>query len=253
MILDQVIRATAGRVAGLPGTEEYDIAPVRSAISLSSALGQKEEGNRIIAEIKFASPSRGTIRQRSDPVTFARDFCGAGAAALSVLTEPVYFQGDPGFLPAIRPHVDIPLLRKDFIIDERQLAESRALGADAVLLIAGVLGDGLRDMVDLARAYGLEPLVEVHSADEVKAALSTQTRLVGINNRDLRTLKTDLSTTIRLAPLLRNAGIRVVSESGVVWPCDIRTLRPFADGFLIGTALMSSPDPLQRLEGFLSA
>ena len=253
MILEQVIRATAGRVAGLPTTDEYDPGPVRRRMSLYSALGQKGQGNKIISEIKFASPSRGTIRQRSDPVRFARDFSRAGAAALSILTEPVYFQGDPGFIPSIRPHVSVPLLRKDFIIDERQLAESRALGADAVLLIAGVLRKDLHDMVELAQAYGLEPLVEVHSAEEVRAAQATPAKIVGINNRDLRTMKTDLSTTIRLAPLLRSTGIRVVSESGVVWPCDIRTLRPYADGFLIGTALMSSPDPLQRLEGFLSA
>lgn len=253
MILDQVLQATAGRVAGLPGAEEYTQPAQKRGCSLSSAIGQKERGNRIISEIKFASPSRGTIRRAGNPVEFARDFARAGAAALSILTEPVYFHGDPAFIPAIRPHVEIPLLRKDFIIDEKQLAESLALGADAVLLIAGVLGNRLEDMVDSAIAYGLEPLVEVHSLEEVKKVLSTSSRMAGINNRDLRTMRIDLSTTIRLAPPLHMAGITVVSESGVIWPYDVKTLRPFADAFLIGTAIMGSPDPVKRLGGFVSA
>jgi indole-3-glycerol phosphate synthase len=253
MILDQVLQATAARVAGLPGVEEYPLPSQKKYCSLSSSLRQKGLGNRIISEIKFASPSSGTIRSAGDPMTFARDFAHAGAAALSILTEPVFFHGDPAFIPAIRPHVEIPLLRKDFIIDERQLAESRALGADAILLIAGVLGDSLDDMVDSALAYGLEPLVEVHCREEANAVLSTNTRLAGINNRDLRTMRTDLSLTMRLAPSLQQAGLTVVSESGVIWPCDIRTLRPFADAFLIGTAIMRSPDPVQRLEGFVRA
>jgi indole-3-glycerol phosphate synthase len=108
-------------------------------------------------------------------------------------------------------------------------------------------------MVDSALAYGLEPLVEVHSREEAKAVLSTDTRLAGINNRDLRTMRTNLTTTMRLAPDLRMAGLTVVSESGLIWPCDIRTLRPFADAFLIGTAIMDSRDPGQRLGGFVSA
>jgi indole-3-glycerol phosphate synthase len=253
MILEQLLQATAARVAGLPGAEEYPLPAHKKYCSLSSSLRQKDQGNRIISEIKFASPSSGTIRSAGDPMAFARDFARAGAAALSILTEPVYFHGDPAFIPAIRPHVEIPLLRKDFIIDERQLAESRALGADAVLLIAGVLGDRLEDMVDSAFAYGLEPLVEVHCMEEAKEVLSTNTRLAGINNRDLRTMRTDLSTTMRLAPALRQAGLTVVSESGVIWPCDIRTLRPIADAFLIGTAIMRAPDPVQRLEGFIRA
>ena len=253
MILDQVLQATAARVAGLPGAEEYAGPVQKRHYSLSSSLHQNDKGNRIISEIKFASPSAGTIRSAGDPMAFAQDFARAGAAALSILTEPFFFHGDPSFIPAIRPHVEIPLLRKDFIIDERQLAETRALGADAVLLIAGVLGDRLEDMVGSAIAYGLEPLVEIHSKEEAKAVLSTDTRLAGINNRDLRTMRTSLSTTLRLAPALRQAGLTVVSESGVIWPCDVRTLQPLADAFLIGTAIMRSKNPIQRLEGFIRA
>jgi indole-3-glycerol phosphate synthase len=253
MILDELLRATAGRVAGLPGAEEYTLPAQKRCYRFSSSIHRKQQGNRIIAEIKFASPSRGSIRPAENPVAIARNLAAAGAAALSILTEPVYFHGDTAFIPAIRPHVEIPLLRKDFIIDERQIAESRALGADAVLLIAGVLGNRLGEMVDLALAYGLEPLVEVHGVQEVKKVLSTNARLAGINNRDLRTMRTDLSTTMRLAPSLRQAGITVISESGVIWPYDVRMLRPFADAFLVGSSIMGAVNPVQRLEGLVRA
>jgi indole-3-glycerol phosphate synthase len=183
----------------------------------------------------------------------ARDFASGGCSALSVLTEPEFFHGRPEFIPAIRPEIQVPVLRKDFIIDERQLAETAALGADAVLLIARVLGDRLPDMVESALAYGLEPLVEVHSGGEVMSALATGTCMIGINNRDLDTLRIDLSTTLRLAPVIREAGLKVVSESGLLWPCDVRRLRSSADGFLIGSAIMSAKDPVKRLEGFLYA
>jgi indole-3-glycerol phosphate synthase len=253
MILEQVLRATAGRVAELPEPGTSHVSRRRRIRRLTDAIKKKPGRNAIIAEIKFASPSRGTMREGGDPIRFSREFASAGCAALSVLTEPVYFHGRPDHLSLIRPAVEVPLLRKDFIIDERQLEESRELGADAVLLIAGVLGKELGHMVDLATSYGLEPLVEVHTGDEVKAALGTSTRLVGINNRDLRTFRTDLSTTIRLAPLVRDAGLAVVSESGFIWPCDIRTIRPLADGFLIGSSIMAAKNPVRRLEGFVFA
>lgn len=252
MILDQVIRATAGRVAGLPGNPG-EFPDRRDRHSLHAVLGRRGGRNAIISEIKFASPSRGNIRDEVDPALLAANLTRAGCAALSVLTEPYFFNGRPEFIPAIRSGVGVPILRKDFIIDERQLAESRVLGSDAVLLIAGVLRDNLTDMVDAALAYGLEPLVEVHTADEVKAALGTATRMVGINNRDLRTLTIDLSTTIRLAPLVREAGLSVVSESGFLWPCDVRGLRHLVDGYLIGSAIMAARDPAKALEGFIFA
>jgi indole-3-glycerol phosphate synthase len=252
MILDQFLSATAGRVACLPDHHE-DFPEKRSHHSLHAALGRKEGRNAIIAEIKFASPSRGSIRNSTDPTGIAASMAGAGCAALSVLTEPYFFNGHPQFIPAIRSAVSIPILRKDFIIDERQLAESRFLGADAILLIAGVLGGRLTDMVDAAIAFDLEPLVEVHSGDEVKAALRTKTRIIGNNNRDLKTLKVDLSTTMRLAPLVREAGVTVVSESGFLWPCDVRRFHHLADGYLIGSAIMSARDPVKALEGFVFA
>jgi indole-3-glycerol phosphate synthase len=252
VILDQVIRATAGRVAGLPRNPgEFPLK--RDHHSLHAVLGRRGGRNAIIAEIKFASPSRGNIREEIDPAGLAVGMASAGSAALSVLTEPYFFHGRTEFIPIIRARVTVPILRKDFIIDERQLVESRMLGADAVLLIARVLGDGLPDMVDAAFAYGLEPLVEVHTADEVKAALGTATRMVGINNRNLNTFRIDLSTTLRLAPLVREAGLVVVSESGFLWPCDVRGLRHLADGYLIGSAIMAAQDPQKALEGFVFA
>jgi indole-3-glycerol phosphate synthase len=252
MILEQVIRTMASRVAGLPHVS--GIYPEKKGHrSLVAALGRKRGRNAIIAEIKFASPTRGNIREPTDPVMLARDLVSAGCSALSVLTEPVFFHGRPEFIIAIRPEVPIPILRKDFIIDERQLAESNALGADAVLLIARLLGNRLPDMVESAMAFGLEPLVEVHTLEEMRAALATNTSIVGINNRDLATFSIDLSTTIRLAPMVREAGLHVVSESGFLWPCDVRRLRSCADGFLIGSAIMGAKRPVKRLEGFVFA
>jgi indole-3-glycerol phosphate synthase len=252
MILEQVIQTTATRVAGLPDID--GTVPKRQGRrSLTEVLTRKSGRNAIIAEIKFASPTRGNIRKTTDPVELGRDFVSAGCVALSVLTEPVFFHGRPEFIPAIRPQIRVPILRKDFIIDERQLAESASLGADAVLLIAGVLGNRLPDMVESARAFGLDPLVEVHNAKEVQAALATTASVIGINNRDLVTLSIDLSTTLRLAPLIVDAGLRVVSESGFLWPCDIRHFRPCVDGYLIGSAIMSAKQPAKRLEGFVFA
>jgi len=252
MILDQVVRKTISRVEGLPRLSG-NLPERKGHRSLKAALGRKQGRHAIIAEIKFNSPSRGHLRSPTDPVILAGELVTGGCSALSVLTEPDFFKGRPEFIPAIRPAISVPVLRKDFIIDERQLAESAVLGADAVLLIARLLGNRLPDMVDSALAYGLEPLVEVHSQQEVTTALATSTYLIGINNRDLDTMRIDLSTTLRLAPLIKEAGLRVVSESGLLWPCDVRRLRSSADGFLIGSAIMAAKDPIKRLEGFLFA
>ncbi|MDD1716039.1 MAG: indole-3-glycerol-phosphate synthase [Methanolinea sp.] len=253
MILDRIVEATQSRIAALPAVPDQPHPRPGNPRRLSSALGVSHDRNAIIAEIKFASPSRGTIRAGSDPQELARMFVSSGCAALSVLTEPAFFHGRPEFITAIREQVEVPILRKDFIIDERQLVESRMLGADAVLLIAALLRDRLPEFVDLALRLGLEPLVEVHSGEEMMQALDTGTRIVGINNRNLATLTIDLSTTLRLAPMARKAGRIVVSESGILWPADIRTLRPYADAFLIGSSIMSSSDPEKTLEGFLFA
>ncbi|MCU0632628.1 MAG: indole-3-glycerol-phosphate synthase [Methanolinea sp.] len=253
MILEEILAATGARVSDLPEQFSEMAQGSRVGNGLFEAMVQRDGRNAIISEIKYASPSRGVIRAGDDPVKLARMMVSAGCSALSVITEPSFFHGHPGLIPEILPHVDVPILRKDFIIDERQMAETRALGADAVLLITAVLGDRLADFVEMASHYSLEPLVEVHTAEEVSTALDSGTRLVGINNRNLKDLTIDLSTTRRLAPLVRDAGCRVVSESGFVWPYDVRSMRKLVDGFLIGSSIMSARDPEKRLGGFVSA
>ncbi|MDD3071742.1 MAG: indole-3-glycerol-phosphate synthase, partial [Methanoculleus horonobensis] len=211
------------------------------------------ERRAIIAEVKYASPSRGRIHEGGTPEAIAREFVAAGAAGLSVLTEPTYFGGSTENLVRVRRAVPVPILRKDFIIDERQLSETRALGADAVLLIARVLGSRLSAFVDEAHALGLEPLVEVHDRDEMEQAIATGAGLIGINNRNLETMRVDLTTTVRLAEAARGEGRTVVSESGIAWPYDVRRLSRHCDAFLIGSALMSARDRRKRLEGFIFA
>ena len=227
--------------------------PVHQHRSLIGAICQPGRGNAIIAEVKFASPSRGRIRTGGPPEQVARDLVAGGCRALSVLTEPRFFGGSPDDLVRIRRAVDVPVLRKDFIIDPIQLEETRSLGADAVLLIATLLGERLPGFVERAQALGLEPLVEVHSGEEAEIALMTGADLIGVNNRDLLTMEIDLGTTLALGPGIRRAGRRVVSESGIRTPGDIRTLRPACDAFLIGTSVMASKDPKKALEEFVCA
>lgn len=252
MILDRIVESSAKRARSLPapGPAVHASRPrsLRAAI-----LSARTDKNAVIAEIKAASPSRGPIRALPDPAGIAGELVEGGCCALSVITEPAFFSGSPELIPVIRGSVPVPVLRKDFIVDRRQVSESRELGADAVLLIAAVLGDQLGEFTDLARREGLEPLVEIHSRPEVQAALDTGAELIGINNRDLSTMKIDLSATRRISPLIREAGRTVVSESGFLWPCDISGLKPYADGFLIGSSIMGSKDPKKRLSGFVCA
>lgn len=253
MILDEIVAATRDRVEEMPATFRDLTPPSGNKRELYEALNREKGHNAIISEIKFGSPSRGILREGGDAVGLARMMESSGCSALSIITEPTFFHGNPETIPMIRQFVEVPILRKDFIIDERQIAETRELGADSVLLIARVLGRDLADFVDMAVAYSLEPLVEVHNAGEVRAALDSDTRIVGINNRNLLDFSIDLSTSRRLAPLVREAGCKAVSESGYVWPYDVRSMRNVVDGFLIGSAIMSARDPGKKLEGFVSA
>ncbi|MFH0968121.1 MAG: indole-3-glycerol-phosphate synthase [Methanobacteriota archaeon] len=261
MILDQIVGASALRAGALPYPGEYSCQTFSDGkdhsshqiISLLKAITSVKNKNAIIAEMKPASPSRGHLRTLSNPPGVAKQLIAGGCSALSVITEPVFFHGDASTIPMIREKVPVPILRKDFIVDIRQLVETRQLGADAVLLITAVLGDQLSEYVDAAKKLGLEPLVEVHSRQEVRTALDTGADLIGINNRNLKTMKTDISTTSRLAPPIRQAGRTVIAESGVTWPCDIKTLRPFAHGYLIGSSIMAAKNPQKKLEGFVYA
>lgn len=202
----------------------------------------------IIAEIKKASPSKGVFTASFDPPAIARMYEAGGAAALSVLTDREFFHGSLDDLMAARAAVQIPVLRKDFTIDEVHIVEAAAHGADAILLIAALLGEGeMRRFRELAEKLHMAALVEVHDAGELKAALASGAKIVGVNNRDLRTFEVKLETSLRLAEKIP-AGVVKVAESGIHSSTDVRTLRAAGfDAFLVGERLMKSPDPAQTL------
>jgi len=251
MILDDIVRRTEKRVARLPAS--FPEPPTCKHVSLAGAIRGKKGKNAVIAEIKCASPSRGIIRRNVDIAQMAGVLEGAGCVALSVLTEPYFFGGSGKDIATVKSAVDIPVLRKDFIIDERQIAESKALGADAVLLIAAVLGKQLPAFVDLALDYHLEPLVEVHDATEAESALGTRATLIGINNRNLSTMTIDRSTTRLLSGTIRENGNLIVSESGMRSADDVREMRGYCDAFLIGSSIMAHEHPRKKLEEFVCA
>lgn len=198
----------------------------------------------IISEIKKASPSKGVIRPDFHPAEIARSYEQHGAACLSVLTDRQYFQGCPEFLQAARAACALPVLRKDFMVDAYQVAEARAMGADAILLIAAALT--LAEMQALeaqAFAYGMAVLVEVHNGEELDAALQLKTPLLGINNRNLRTFEVTLNTTLGLLSRIPDDKI-VVTESGILSPDDVSLMRANnVQSFLVGEAFMRAPDP----------
>jgi indole-3-glycerol phosphate synthase len=198
----------------------------------------------VIAEIKKASPSRGVLRAAFDPPAIAASYAAGGATCLSVLTDREYFQGAPEFLTGSRAACALPVLRKDFVIDEYQVAESRVLGADAILLIVAALDDArLAALAACARDFGMAVLVEAHDAAELERALTLPTSLVGINNRNLRTFDVSLATTIDLLPRIP-AGKLVVTESGILAPADVATMRGHGvDAFLVGEAFMRADNP----------
>ncbi len=208
----------------------------------------------ILAEIKKASPSQGIFADRFDPASIARTYARGGAAALSVLTDREFFQGSLSDLEAARSAVEIPVLRKDFTIDEFQIVEAAAHGADAILLIAALLGESeMRRFRELAAGFGIAALVEVHDADELDAALASGAEIIGVNNRNLHTFEVALETSLRLAAKIP-AGIVKVSESGIHSSADIRRLSAAGyHAFLVGEHLMKSSDPAAALRELLSS
>ena len=207
----------------------------------------RRPGLSIIAEIKGASPSAGTIRGGFDAVSVARAYEAGGAAALSVLTDAKYFHGSWESLASVARAVRLPVLCKEFVIDPYQIDEARAAGAAAVLLIASLLEGSLRSYLRQAGQRGLAPLVEVHTPDEVALALDAGADMIGINNRDLRTLQVDLGTTARLRPLIP-PGVVVVSESGFERREQVQQVeRLGVDAILVGTSLMASGEPAAKL------
>lgn len=212
---------------------------------------------RLIAEVKHASPVKGVLRPDFDPVALARDYAANGAAAISVLTDVHFFQGHPDYLRQIREVVAVPLLRKEFIIDEWQIPESRALGADAILLIVAILTPNqLRDYLQATHFLGMDALVEVHTEPELEIALAGGATIIGVNNRDLNTFVTDLATTERFAPRIKASGADriLVSESGISTAADVARVANFgADAILVGESLVRQPDvapKVRELSGF---
>ncbi|MDD1674411.1 MAG: indole-3-glycerol-phosphate synthase, partial [Methanomicrobiales archaeon] len=237
-MLADILRSTEARIQDL--SVPSDVPAHGEHRSLKAAIRGARNRNAVIAELKYASPSRGIIRSAPEPIVLARDLVDAGCIAISVITEPRYFGGNAMSLMDVRKTVNVPVLRKDFIIDERQLQESKMLGADAVLLIAGVLQDRLRAFVHESCRLGLEPLVETHTPEEIRAAHAAGAEIIGINNRDLRTMKVNLATTVELSEAARRGPALIISESGLCWPCDVRALRRYCDAFLIGSAITAA-------------
>jgi indole-3-glycerol phosphate synthase len=210
---------------------------------LRRALTPAPGGVKLLAEVKKASPSRGVLAERFDPLALAEIYAANGAAALSVLTDEKYFQGSLDFLTAIRDRVDVPILRKDFTLDEYHVWEARAAGADAVLLIVSILEAAqLRDLLQAAAGLGLQALVEAHTASEVDVAVTAGAEIVGLNNRDLKTFETRIETSLELLPLIP-AGRVAVSESGFFTADQVRAVvAAGAHAVLVGEALVRAPD-----------
>jgi indole-3-glycerol phosphate synthase len=256
-ILQKILATKAGEVAVAKRARPFaDVAAAARAAppprDFAGALSAKIAAGRaaVIAEIKKASPSRGVLRADFDPPAIARSYEAGGAACLSVLTDRQYFQGAPEFLTAARDACALPALRKDFIVDEYQVAEARALHADAILLIVAALDDArLAALEACARDFGLAVLVEVHDAAELERALRLATPLVGINNRNLRTFDVSLDTTLGLLPRIPGDRL-VVTESGILAAADVATMRAHGvHAFLVGEAFMRAADPGAALAG----
>jgi len=255
-MLDKIIagkREEVGRrkkTAPLPALKEH-IARQKPPLDFARALSG--DRIRLIAEVKQASPSRGVFRPDFDPVGLARTYAQGGAAAISVLTETNYFKGRLEHLGAIREVVELPLLRKDFIFDPYQVYESRAWGADALLLIVAVLSLAqLEELLSLSHDLGLKCLVEVHNESEVERALLSEAEVIGINNRDLNTFAVDIDTTRRLRPLIPPRRI-VVSESGILTRSDVEKLTEWkVNAALVGEALVTADDVGAKMRELLS-
>jgi indole-3-glycerol phosphate synthase len=225
----------------------------RQKPALNLALALKSDHIRLIAEVKQTSPSRGMLRPDFDPIGLAQTYAEGGAAAISVLTEANYFMGGIEHLEAIKEVVQLPLLRKDFIFDPYQVYESRAHGADALLLIAAILSQRqLKELISLSHSLGLGCLVEVHNKSEMERGIISEAEIIGINNRDLNTFSVDINTTRRLRPLVPEEKI-VVSESGIKSKRDIEELGNWrVDAVLVGEALVTASDVGAKMKELLS-
>jgi indole-3-glycerol phosphate synthase len=257
MILDEILankRAeVADRLTRVSQAELMDrAAAAPPARDFLGAL--RQPGVSIISEIKRQSPARGALRLDMDAPTMAATYAGAGASCISVLTDEKYFKGSDADLIAVRERVNVPVLRKDFVVSPYQIYEARAIGADCVLLIVLALSpDEIVEMAALAKSLGMAALVEVHTEGELKIALEVGSELVGINNRDLTRMVTDVATTAKLRPLVPG-GVTLVSESGIRTAEDITMLRDLRiNAALVGESLVTAPDAGELLRAFLAA
>jgi indole-3-glycerol phosphate synthase len=247
-LLEEIITKTRNRVEARKKEIPIDKLPVRQTEfrSLIDAI-EGRHGPPVIAEIKPKSPSTGILGQNLDVSAQAKAYEAGGAVGISVLTEPDYFGGNLENLTKVRQNVTLPVLRKDFIIDDYQILESSSYDADAVLLIVSFLGDGLPDFVDLVEDIGMEALVECHTRTEIEKAVAAGATLIGVNNRDLDTMKIDLNLTKELAKYVPRDRI-LVSESGINTTDDVRFLLDSgAKAVLIGTVLMKAENVEQKL------
>lgn len=256
-VLDRILEsrraAVQHRKQVLPETAlRYGVKAASPVRDFSAALCRS--GLNVFAELKPASPSRGVLRDPFDPVALARSLEAAGAAALSVLTEPEFFGGSLKNMRDARKEIELPVLRKDFIFDSWQVWESRANDADSFLLIVAVLYDvQLVELLALGRELGMEPIVEVHTGAELDRALAAGARIVGVNNRDLKTFKVRVETSFELIDRIPEECI-AISESGLRTHDDlVRLCDAGFDAFLIGEQLMIAPDPAAALSGLLGA
>ncbi len=252
---EEIAHARAERPPLVLAQQVADAPPVRGfAAAIQDRVAHKQAA--VIAEIKKASPSKGLIREDFDPAWIARRYAEGGAACLSVLTDREFFQGAPEFLHEAREASGLPVLRKDFMLDEYQINEARVMGADCVLLIVAALEDAqMDDLADAALAVGMDVLVEVHDAQELERALALdldpERVLLGINNRNLRTFETSLQTTLDLLPLIPD-GRLVVTESGIRDAEDVAAMRAAnVHAFLVGESLMRAADPGAALEALI--
>ncbi len=256
-VLDTILARTRERVAreqerrplgfGHPAVKQAPaVRPFAEALARPGCLN-------VVAEHKRRSPSKGAIREDLAPADVARGYEAAGAAAISVLTDEPFFGGRLAHLEEVRAASGLPVLRKDFVVDPWQVWEARAAGADAVLLIVAALTDAeLRSLIAVAGDAGLDALVEVHDRPELDRALAAGARVVGVNNRDLRTLAVSLGTSLALAPAIPD-DVVAVAESGIRTGADLRLLRGAGfDAFLVGERLMSAPDPGEALRQLIA-
>ena len=249
---DEVIQAQSAKPLAAMQAEARACSPARDFVG--AIRGKRAAGQAaVIAEIKKSSPSKGILRSDFRPADIAADYAAHGAACLSVLTDRQFFQGAPAYLQAARTACELPVLRKDFIVDAYQIYEARAMGADAILLIVAALDLATMQTFErLAHGLGMSVLVEAHNGDELAQALQLETPLIGINNRDLRSFSVNLRTTLDLLPRIPDDRI-VVTESGVLKVEDVLLMRQHrVDTFLVGEAFMRAPSPGKALAALFS-